>query len=97
MKQADIGLIGLAVMAKISSQHGKTWLHMAVFNRTVSKVDDFINGRANGKKIIGTHSIKECVSVLQKPRRVMLMVRRLGSKMIYRAADPPSRPGRYHH
>jgi 6-phosphogluconate dehydrogenase len=76
MKQADIGLVGLAVMGENlvlnMENHGYT---VAVFNRTVSKVDDFINGRAMGKKIIGTHSLKELVSSLQKPRRVMLMVK----------------------
>jgi len=76
MKQADIGLIGLAVMGENlvlnMENHGHT---VAVFNRTVSKVDDFINGKAKGKKIIGAHSIKELVDSLEKPRRVMLMVK----------------------
>ncbi|MFN2352224.1 MAG: decarboxylating NADP(+)-dependent phosphogluconate dehydrogenase [Kiritimatiellia bacterium] len=48
---------------------------VAVFNRTVSKVDDFINGGAKGKNIIGTHSLKELVKQLDSPRRVMLMVK----------------------
>jgi 6-phosphogluconate dehydrogenase len=52
--------------------HGFT---VAVFNRTVSKVDDFINGNAKGTNVIGTHSIEELVSVLKKPRRVMLLVK----------------------
>jgi 6-phosphogluconate dehydrogenase len=76
MKQADIGLIGLAVMGENlvlnMESHGYT---VAVFNRTVSKVDDFINGKARGKNIIGMHSIKELTAVLAKPRRVMLMVK----------------------
>ena len=76
MKKADIGLIGLAVMGENlvlnMESHGYT---VAVFNRTVSKVDNFINGRAKGKKIIGAHSIKDLVNALQKPRRVMLMVK----------------------
>ncbi len=76
MAKADIGLIGLAVMgqnlALNMDDHGFT---VAVFNRTVSKVDDFINGNARGTKIIGTHSIEELVSVLKKPRRVMLMIK----------------------
>ena len=74
--KADIGLIGLAVMgqnlALNMDDHGFT---VAVFNRTVSKVDDFINGNAKGTKIIGTHSIEELVGVLKKPRRVMLMIK----------------------
>lgn len=74
--QADIGLIGLAVMgqnlALNMNDHGFT---VAVFNRTVSKVDDFVKGPANGTKIIGTHSLEEFFSKLKRPRRVMLMVK----------------------
>ncbi|MDD5482858.1 MAG: decarboxylating NADP(+)-dependent phosphogluconate dehydrogenase [Kiritimatiellae bacterium] len=76
MQQADIGLIGLAVMGENlvlnMESHGYT---VAVFNRTVSKVDNFVNGRARGKKIIGAHSIQKLVGALKKPRRVMLMVK----------------------
>jgi 6-phosphogluconate dehydrogenase len=46
-----------------------------VFNRTVSKVDDFIEGPAKGTNVIGAHSIEEFVSKLKKPRRVMLLVK----------------------
>ncbi len=74
--KADIGLIGLAVMGQNlvlnMDDHGFT---VAVFNRTVSKVDDFINGEAKGRRVIGTHSIEELVAVLKRPRRVMLMVK----------------------
>jgi 6-phosphogluconate dehydrogenase len=74
--QADIGLIGLAVMGQNlvlnMDDHGFT---VAVFNRTVSKVDDFINGNARDTKVIGTHSLQELASVLKRPRRVMLMVK----------------------
>jgi len=48
---------------------------VAVFNRTVSKVDDFINNEAAGTQVVGTHSIAEMVDALKKPRRVMLMVK----------------------
>ncbi|MDO9541052.1 MAG: NADP-dependent phosphogluconate dehydrogenase, partial [Kiritimatiellia bacterium] len=76
MKQAGIGLIGLAVMGENLVLNMESRGHtVAVFNRTVSKVDNFINGRAKGKKIIGTHSVKELVDALEKPRRVMLMVK----------------------
>ena len=75
MSQADIGLIGLAVMGENlvlnMANHGHT---VAVYNRTTSKVDDFINGRAQGKPIIGTHTPEELVSKLKSPRRVMIMV-----------------------
>jgi 6-phosphogluconate dehydrogenase len=48
---------------------------VSVFNRTTQKVDDFINGRAKGKKIVGTHSVKELVASLKRPRKVMIMVK----------------------
>ncbi len=74
--QCDIGLIGLAVMGQNlvlnMDDHGFT---VAVFNRTVSRVDDFINGNARGTKVVGTHSMQELTSVLKRPRRVMLMVK----------------------
>jgi 6-phosphogluconate dehydrogenase len=74
--KADIGLIGLAVMGQNlvlnMDDHNFT---VAVFNRTTSKVDDFINDEAKGTKVIGTHSIEELVAVLKRPRRVMLMVK----------------------
>lgn len=76
MPQADIGLIGLAVMgqnlALNMNDHG---FIVSVFNRTVSKVDDFMEGPAKGTKIIGTHSLAEFFASLKKPRRVMLMVK----------------------
>ena len=76
MTKCDIGLIGLAVMGQNlvlnMDDHG---FKVAVFNRTVSRVDDFINGNAKGTKVVGTHSIEELVSVLKRPRRIMLMVK----------------------
>jgi len=76
MSQADIGLIGLAVMGQNlvlnMEDHGFT---VAVFNRTVSTVDEFVNGNAKGKNVIGVHSIQELSSVLKRPRRIMLMVK----------------------
>src|SRR5690242_736491 len=72
----DIALIGLAVMGQNlvlnMNDHG---YRVAVFNRTVSKVDDFINNEAKGTKVVGTHSIEELAQALKKPRRVMLMVK----------------------
>ncbi len=73
---ADIGLIGLAVMGQNlvlnMDDHGFT---VAVYNRTTSKVDDFISGPAAGTKVIGAHSLEELVDALASPRRVMLMVK----------------------
>jgi 6-phosphogluconate dehydrogenase len=74
--QADIGLIGLAVMGENlvlnMESHGFT---VAVYNRTVEKVDNFINGRGKGKKFIGAHSIEELVKSLKRPRKVMMLVK----------------------
>ena len=76
MEKADIGLIGLAVMGQNlvlnMDDHG---FRVAVFNRTVSTVDEFVNGNARGTKVIGTHSLEELVGVLKRPRRVMLLVK----------------------
>ena len=76
MSKADIGLIGLAVMGEnlILNMESKGFT-VACYNRTTSKVDDFINGRAKGKKILGAHSIPELVGMLARPRKVMLMVK----------------------
>ena len=76
MPKADIGLIGLAVMGEnlILNMESKGFT-VACFNRTVSKVDNFINGRAKGKNIIGCHSIEELCANLKTPRKVMLMVK----------------------
>ncbi|NUM54203.1 MAG: decarboxylating NADP(+)-dependent phosphogluconate dehydrogenase [Candidatus Hydrogenedentes bacterium] len=76
MSQADIGLIGLAVMGEnlVLNMESKGFT-VAVFNRTVSKVDDFINGRGKGKKFIGCHSIEEFCKSLKRPRKVMMLVK----------------------
>jgi len=74
--QADIALIGLAVMGQNlvlnMNDHGFT---VAVFNRTTSRVDEFLAHEAKDTKIIGTHSIPELISKLKKPRRIMMLVK----------------------
>lgn len=76
MADADMGLIGLAVMGQNlvlnMNDHG---YKIAVFNRTVSKVDDFLATSAKGTQVQGTHSLKELIQQLKSPRRVMLMVK----------------------
>jgi 6-phosphogluconate dehydrogenase len=76
MEKADIGLIGLAVMGQNlvlnMTDHG---FRVAVFNRTTSKVDEFLDGPAKDTSIIGTHSMEELVDSLTTPRKVMLMVK----------------------
>jgi 6-phosphogluconate dehydrogenase len=76
MSKADMGLIGLAVMGEnlILNMESKGFT-VACFNRTVSKVDKFIQGRAKGKNIIGCHSIEELAANLKRPRKVILMVK----------------------
>ena len=75
MNKADIGLIGLGVMGQNlvlnMNDHGFT---VAVFNRTVSTVDDFLANGAKGTNVIGVHSLGELAKVLKRPRRVMLMI-----------------------
>ena len=76
MKKADIGLIGLAVMGEnLVMNMERNGFTVAVFNRTTEKVTNFVEGRAKGKNIIGTYSIEEFVNQLEKPRKVMLMVK----------------------
>jgi 6-phosphogluconate dehydrogenase len=75
-KSCDIGLIGLAVMGQNlvlnMDEHG---YKVAVFNRTTSKVDEFIRDQAKGTKVVGTHGIEEMCRLLKTPRRVMMMVK----------------------
>jgi 6-phosphogluconate dehydrogenase len=72
----DIGLIGLAVMGQNlvlnMNDHG---FKVAVFNRTTSKVDEFLAEEAKGTEVVGSHSIEELCSLLKTPRRVMIMVK----------------------
>src|SRR5512139_3649070 len=72
----DIGLIGLAVMGQNlvlnMNDHG---FKVAVYNRTVAKVNEFLNDEAKGTQIVGAHSLEELVRLLKRPRRVMLMVK----------------------
>jgi 6-phosphogluconate dehydrogenase len=73
---ADFGLIGLAVMGENLAlnveSRGNT---IAVFNRSIDKVDNLVNGRAKGKKFIGCHSLAELVQSLKRPRKVMMLVK----------------------
>jgi 6-phosphogluconate dehydrogenase len=76
MKKADIGLVGLAVMGEnlVLNMESKGFT-VAVFNRTVEKVDAFVNGRGAGKNLIGCHSIEELCARLERPRKVMCMIK----------------------
>ena len=76
MKKCDIGFIGLAVMGRNLvlniERHGYS---VAVFNRTVERVDEFLAEEARGKNIVGTHTIEELAQALELPRKIILMVK----------------------
>ncbi len=75
-KKCDFGLIGLAVMGEnLALNVESRGYSVAVFNRTVSKVDDLMAGRAAGKNFVGARSLEELVQSLAAPRKVMLMVK----------------------
>ncbi len=76
MKKADIGLVGLAVMGEnlVMNMESKGFT-VAVYNRTVEKVDAFVNGRGAGKNFIPAHSLEELAASLERPRKVFLMVK----------------------
>lgn len=74
--KADIGLIGLAVMGEnLVLNMERNGYTVAVFNRTVEKVDKFINGRGKGKRFIGAKTIEEFIDSLERPRKVMMLVK----------------------
>lgn len=74
--KSDIGLIGLAVMGEnlVLNMESKGF-QVTVYNRTLQRVDDFLSGRASGKKIIGARSLEELVKSLKRPRKIMIMVK----------------------
>jgi 6-phosphogluconate dehydrogenase len=76
MSKSDIGLIGLAVMGEniVLNMESKGFA-VSCFNRTTSKVDEFVAGRAKGKRIVGCHSLQELVQSLERPRKVMMLVK----------------------
>src|ERR1044072_6501626 len=75
-QQCDIGLVGLAVMGEnLALNIESRGYSIAVYNRTTSKVDELIAGRAKGKKFVGCHSLEDLVKNLAKPRKIMMMVK----------------------
>ena len=74
--KSDFGLIGLAVMGEnLALNVESRGYKMSVFNRTVEKVDNLMEGRAKGKNFVGCHSVEELVDSLAKPRKVMMLVK----------------------
>jgi 6-phosphogluconate dehydrogenase len=75
MSQSDIALVGLAVMGEnLALNMESRGYQVAVFNRTTSKVDEFV-GRNPGKRLKGCHSLKEMVDILKSPRKIFMMVK----------------------
>lgn len=76
MKKSDIGLIGLAVMGEnlVMNMESKGFT-VSVYNRTAKAVTNFVEGRAKGKNIVGTYSLEELVASLEKPRKIMMMIK----------------------
>ena len=73
---ADVGLIGLAVMGEnLALNMESRGFKVAVYNRTTQKVDEFIQGRAKGKRFFGAHSPQELAASLQKPRKIVMLVK----------------------
>lgn len=76
MKKSDIGVIGLAVMGEnLVLNMASKGFTVSVFNRTTGRVTEFVEGRAKGKSIVGSWSLEELVGQLEKPRKVMMMVK----------------------
>ncbi|MBW1999679.1 MAG: hypothetical protein JRJ29_17165 [Deltaproteobacteria bacterium] len=75
-KKADIGIIGLAVMGEnlVLNMESKGFT-VAVYNRTLERMENFLNGRGKGKNIVGCRRIEEFVANLERPRKVMMMVK----------------------
>src|SRR5687767_14440381 len=75
-ESADVGLIGLAVMGEnLALNMESRGFRVAVFNRTTARVDEFIEGRAKGKRFIGAHDVKEFISALRRPRKIVMLVK----------------------
>jgi 6-phosphogluconate dehydrogenase len=73
---ADVGLIGLAVMGEnLALNMESRGFRVAVFNRTTARVDEFLAGRAKGKRFIGARDLKEFVAALQRPRKIVMLVK----------------------
>lgn len=74
--KCDIGLIGLAVMGEnLAMNMESKGFKVALYNRTIEKVDNFVNGRGAGKNFVGCHSLEELAANLNKPRKVFMMVK----------------------
>jgi 6-phosphogluconate dehydrogenase len=75
-ESADVGLIGLAVMGEnLALNMESRGFRVAVFNRTTARVDEFLEGRAKGKRFVGAHDVKEFIASLRRPRKIVMLVK----------------------
>src|SRR3989337_3153984 len=75
MSRSDLGMIGLAVMGQnLVLNMARNGFHLAVYNRTAARTEEFMSGPAEGKSIQPAFSVEELVGMLKEPRTVMLMV-----------------------
>lgn len=75
-RQSDIAVIGLAVMGQnLILNMADNDIKVTAYNRTTSKVDDFINNEAKGTSVVGAHSLEEVVNSLKTPKKIMLMIK----------------------
>ncbi|MCP9801122.1 NADP-dependent phosphogluconate dehydrogenase [Synechococcus sp. RedBA-s] len=76
MSKAHFGLIGLGVMGEnLVLNAERNGYSSVVFNRTYAKTEDFLKGRAAGLNIIGAHTLEEFVGALERPRRILMMIK----------------------
>ena len=76
MSKAHFGLVGLGVMGEnLVLNAERNGFSSAVFNRTFAKTEEFLAGRGAGKDIVGAQTLEEFVSLLERPRRILLMVK----------------------
>lgn len=74
--KAQIGLIGLGVMGEnLALNIERNGYTIAIYNRTTAKVDEFVEGRGKGKKVVGCHDVKAFVESLERPRKIILLVK----------------------
>ena len=94
MRKSQIGIAGLAVMGEnLVLNMASKGFSVAVYNRTHAKTEKFLSGRAKGKKISGFRAIKDFVEALEKPRRVMMMLKAGNRRPVHRPAAPLLAPG----
>ena len=77
MNKCDIGMIGLGVMGQnLALNIESKGYSVAVYNRVEENYTrEFIEGRAKGKNIVAAYSLKELISLLKRPRKMMLMIK----------------------